>query len=216
VAIVTHGPDQQPEEPAARPEPAARRDGTPATWEQVVDRFQGEVAEVADPLTWGLDLDEETITGVGDGTHDPTDERFLRSYVSFAGETLDLETLRVPVADDEQAADIVRTALGGALAAPLHSDAADDDFLDSYQEYRAAMRAIVEEIDAVPLVPTTFRVDGVPRDALRVSVRDRTAVLVAVADRTLLLAGPDDLVGQVDVVTAPLRAILHGEDEPKF
>ncbi len=69
--------------------------GSPASWEQVVARFHGAVAEVDDPLTWGLDLDEETLTGAGHGAHDPAEERFLRSYVSFTGETLDVETLRV-------------------------------------------------------------------------------------------------------------------------
>ncbi|WP_454041515.1 hypothetical protein [Cellulosimicrobium sp. Marseille-Q8652] len=211
---MTHGPDQQPEEPAARREHGAvgRPDGTPATWEQVVDRFHGVVAEVADPLTWGLDLDEETITGVGDGTHDPTDERFLRSYVSFTGETLDVETLRLGAADDEQATEILRTALSGALAAPLHADSADDDFLDSYQEYRAAMRAIVEEVETAPLTRGPFVVDGAALPGLHARVRDSAAVYVVVEDRAVVIAGPGDLLERVDVVTAPLRAILHGED----
>ena len=215
---MTHRPDQQPDDPAARPDPGpvGRPDGTPATWEQVVERFQGQVAEIADALTWGLDLDEETLTGTAGAVHDPSEERFLRSYVSFAGETLDVETLRVPAADDTHAGDIARTALSGALAAPLHTDDADDDFLDSYDEYRAAMRAIVEEVDRTPLVPTSFVVDGTALPGVRVDVRDRAAVYVAVADRAVVVAGPADLLDRVDVVTAPLRAILHGEDEPRF
>ncbi|WP_253182031.1 hypothetical protein [Cellulosimicrobium cellulans] len=213
-----HPPEQHPEDPAPRhdDDPRAgrhRAPGTPASWEQVVDRFQGHVAEVADPLTWGLDLDEETLTGVGDGTHDPTDERFLRSYVSYAGETLDVETLRV-VPSDELAEEIVRTALGGALAAPLHGES-DDDFLDSYQEYRAAMRAIVEEVDAAPLERTTFEVDGVARPCVRAAVRDRGAVLVVVGERAVVAAGPAGLLEQVDVVTAPLRAILLDDGRPE-
>jgi len=234
-----HQPDQQPDDPAAaaRPgsgaegqdgadagpptPPAARHDGhatsSPATWEQVVERFHGAVAEVDDPLTWGLDLDEETLTGAGHGAHDPAEERFLRSYVSFTGETLDLETLRVLAAHDEQATDIARTALSGALAAPLHSDTpGDDDFLDSYQEYRAAMRAIVEEVDVAPVTRTTFVVDGVPRPCLHVTVRDRAAVYVAVGDRALVVSGPSGLLERVDVVTRPLRNILHEEESPRF
>jgi hypothetical protein len=226
-------PDQQPEdagtsaevppdaaEPGAGPHDRvhdARSTGTPATWEQVVDRFRGNVGEVDDPLTWGLDLDEETLTGAGRGAHDPAEERFLRSYMSFTGETLDVETLRVLAAHDEEAADIARTALSGALAAPLHSDnPGDDDFLDSYQEYRAAMRAIVEEVDDAPLERATFVVDGEPRPCLHVAVRDRSAVYVPVGGRALVVSGPSDLLGRVDVVTRPLRNILHEQESPRF
>lgn len=214
-----HQPDQQPEDPAApgadeRDAPSA---SAPATWEQVVARFHGVVAEVDDPLTWGLDLDEETLTGAGHGAHDPAEERFLRSYVSFTGETLDVETLRVLAAHDEQAEDIVRTALSGALAAPLHSDTpGDDDFLDSYQEYRAAMRAIVEEVDVAPVTRTTFVVDGEPQACLHVTVREHAAVYVPLDDRALVVSGPADLLARVDVVTRPLRNILQDEPEPRF
>ena len=214
-----HQPDQQPEDPTApgADERDLRPAGAPVTWEQVVARFQGVVAEVDDPLTWGLDLDEETLTGAGHGAHDPAEERFLRSYVSFTGETLDVETLRVLAAHDEQAEDIVRTALSGALAAPLHSDnPGDDDFLDSYQEYRAAMRAIVEEVDVAPVTRTTFVVDGAARACLHVTVREHTAVYVPLDDRALVVSGPADLLARVDVVTRPLRNILQDEPEPRF
>jgi hypothetical protein len=214
-----HQPDQQPEDPTApgADERDARPASAPATWEQVVARFHGVVAEVDDPLTWGLDLDEETLTGAGHGAHDPAEERFLRSYVSFTGETLDVETLRVLAAHDEQAEDIVRTALSGALAAPLHSDnPGDDDFLDSYQEYRAAMRAIVEEVDVAPVTRTTFVVDGEPQACLHVAVREHAAVYVPLDDRALVVSGPADLLARVDVVTRPLRNILQDEPEPRF
>ena len=214
-----HQPDQQPEDPTApgADERDARPASAPATWEQVVARFHGVVAEVDDPLTWGLDLDEETLTGAGHGAHDPAEERFLRSYVSFTGETLDVETLRVLAAHDEQAEDIVRTALSGALAAPLHSDnPGDDDFLDSYQEYRAAMRAIVEEVDVAPVTRTTFGVDGEAHPCLHVTVREHAAVYVPLDDRALVVSGPADLLARVDVVTRPLRNILQDEPEPRF
>lgn len=214
-----HQPDQQPEDPTApgADERDARPASAPATWEQVVARFHGVVAEVDDPLTWGLDLDEETLTGAGHGAHDPAEERFLRSYVSFTGETLDVETLRVLAAHDEQAEDIVRTALSGALAAPLHADdPADDDFLDSYQEYRAAMRAIVEEVDVAHVARTTFAVDGEPCACLHVAVREHAAVYVPLEDRALVVSGPSDLLARVDVVTRPLRNILQDEAEPRF
>ncbi len=213
-----HQPDQQPEEPAPGADERETRTGsTPVTWEQVVARFEGVVAEVDDPLTWGLDLDEETLTGAAHGAHDPAEERFLRSYVSFTGETLDVETLRVLAAHDEQAEDIVRTALSGALAAPLHADdPADDDFLDSYQEYRAAMRAIVEEVDVADVARTTFAVDGEPCACLHVAVREHAAVYVPLEDRALVVSGPSDLLARVDVVTRPLRNILQDEAEPRF
>ncbi|MCM3533603.1 hypothetical protein SAMN05518682_0265 [Cellulosimicrobium aquatile] len=214
-----HQPDQPPEDTPApdADEREARPAGSAASWEQVVARFHGAVAEVDDPLTWGLDLDEETLTGAGHGAHDPAEERFLRSYVSFTGETLDVETLRVRAAHDEQAEDIARTALSGALAAPLHSDTpGDDDFLDSYQEYRAAMRAIVEEVDVAPVVRTTFRVDGETRPCLYVTVREHAAAYVPVGDRALVVSGPADLLARVDVVTRPLRNILQDEPDPRF
>ncbi|WP_265520378.1 hypothetical protein [Oerskovia flava] len=189
-------------------------------WEQIVARFarfSGLVGEVDDPLTWGLDLDEETVTGTSTGDHDPSDERFLRSYVSYLGETLDIETLRVRPDDEEQAADIVRAALSGALAAPLHSDVADEeDLLDSYQEYRAAMRAIVTEVDAAELTTEPYTVDGVARPALQVRVRETAAAYVPLADRAIVIAGPSSLLDRVDVITRPIRNLLHGEDGPRF
>ncbi|MBD5785371.1 hypothetical protein IF650_04185 [Cellulosimicrobium terreum] len=181
-------------------------------------RFRGPVGEVDDPLTWGLDLDEETLTGIAARDTEPVQERFLRSYLSFAGETVDVETLRVLPDDDESAIDVVRTSLSAALAAPLQGDtsggvpgADDDAFVDSYAEYRAAMRAIVEEVEAVTPERVTFVVDGAARECLRLSLRTSTAVLVTVEDRALVVAGPRDLLDRVDVVTRPLRSILHGE-----
>ncbi|MCB7135296.1 hypothetical protein [Cellulosimicrobium marinum] len=211
------GQEQHPEESSPRHDRPTggvhRAPGSPAPWEHVVARFQGDVAEVSDPLTWGLDLDEETLTGWAEDAPDPTDERFLRSYVSFAGETLDVETLRVRATDTE-ADEIVRTALSGALAAPLDAEAGDDDhLLDNYQAYRAAMRAIVDEVDRTPLEDVPFVVDDVALPSRRGVLRDRAAVYVVAGGRGVVVSGPVDLVDQVDVVTGPLRAILHDDEQ---
>ncbi|MGH3589338.1 MAG: hypothetical protein ACRDQ0_23755, partial [Pseudonocardia sp.] len=61
-------------------------------------RFSGVVGEVHDPLIWGLDLEDESLTGLAD-EHDPTCERFVRSYRCFTGEALEVETLRTAVPD---------------------------------------------------------------------------------------------------------------------
>lgn len=206
----------KPDEPA----------GAHESWEQMVARFarfSGVVGEVADPLTWGLDLEEETVTGVGDDDRDPTEERFLRAYVSFVGEAVDVETLRVGTDDPEQVEDIVRAALSGALAAPLHNDAPEGtetplgaDFADAYQDYRSAMRAIVEEVDLAPLEHTMFIVDEVSYPCVRVTVRETTAVYVPQAARAVMVSGPADLVDRVDISTAPIRNLLHGDDGPRF
>lgn len=199
---------------------------TPESWEQIVARFarfSGVVGEVHDPLTWGLDLEEETVTGAAgdrDASHDPTEERFLRAYRTFSGESVEVETLRVP-AEPEQVEDIVRAACSGALAAPLHADVdtqAPDpaDFAEAYQDYRTAMRAIVAEVDEVPCEPGPFRVDGTERQALRVTVRGVSAVYAPTSDRALVVTGPADLVDRVDVVTRPIRNLLHGDDGPRF
>jgi hypothetical protein len=50
-------------------------------------RFSGVVGEVHDPLTWGLYLVDEEITGAADPS-DPTEERFVRGYRTVAGEVL--------------------------------------------------------------------------------------------------------------------------------
>jgi len=200
-------------------------------WDQVdarLARFSGDVGEIADPLTWGLDLEEEALTGQDD-TKDPTSERFLRAYRTFAGEAMDVETLRVGAAVD-QVEDVVRAAASGALAAPLHADiaapveadAAPDavtrpapDFADAYQDYRSAMRAIVAEVDQVPLSEGTFIVDGALAACTRLTVRGVSAIYVATAERALVITGPEDLVDRVDVVTQPIRSLLHGETEDR-
>jgi hypothetical protein len=204
------------------------------SWEQLVARFarsSGVVGEVDDPLTWGLDLEEETVTGA-DHRDDPTAERFLRAYRTFAGESLEVETLHEPCPPD-LVDDVVRAACSGALAAPLHADlrapveppaatapgaGPDDaggaaDFAEDYADYRSAMRAIVEAVDEVPLEEGTFVVDGSLAPCTRVTVRDVVAVYVPVADRALVVTGPADLVDRVDVVTRPVRTLLAGETE---
>ncbi|MEK8225900.1 hypothetical protein NKG05_07310 [Oerskovia sp. M15] len=206
----------RPDEPA----------GAHESWEQIVARFarfSGVVGEITDPLTWGLDLEEETVTGTGGNDRDPTEERFLRAYVSFLGEAIDVETLRLATEDSEQVEDIVRAALSGALAAPLHSDVPEGaegpvgaDFADAYQDYRSAMRAIVEEVDLAPLQRTAFVVDDVSHPCVRVTVRATVAVYVPLADRAVIVSGPVDLVDRVDISTAPIRNLLHGDDGPRF
>jgi hypothetical protein len=191
-------------------------------------RFSGAVGEIDDPLTWGLDLEEETVTGTPD-ERDPTGERLVRAYRTFTGEALEVETLRLQAAAD-LVEDIVRAACSGALAAPLHADIAAPveidgtepggagpgepaavDFADAYQDYRSAMRAIVAEVDAVPLEETTFVVDGGLAVCSRVTVRGVSAVYAAVGDRALVITGPEDLLDRIDVVTRPLRSLLHGD-----
>ena len=189
------------------------------TWERLVARFArlpGVVAEVEDPLTWGLDLEEETVTGP-EHPGDPTSQRFLRAYRSFAGEALEVETLHEPC-PPEMVDDVVRAAASGALAAPLHTDPAigtegsDADFADEFDDYRSAMRAVVDAVDEVDLEAGTFTVDGDEVECARITVRDVAAVYAAVGDRAVVVAGPADLVERVDVVMRPVRAILHHAD----
>ena len=99
-----------------------RQSGTWESEEARIARFSGVVAEVSDPLTWGLDLEDEALTGLAD-EEDPTCERFVRAYRCFTGEALEVETLRTVVPDDD-VEDVVRAACSGALAAPLHADIA--------------------------------------------------------------------------------------------
>lgn len=194
-------------------------------------RFSGVLGEVHDPLTWGLDLEDESLTGHADA-EDPTSERFVRAYRSFSGEALEVETLRTRVPDDD-VEDVVRAACSGALAAPLHADIAapveadpggEDgdhgdraagtpggaDFADGFQDYRSAMRALVAEVDEAPLTTGTFPVDGDDAACVRVTARDTTAVYVTTADRALVVTGPADLVDRVAVVTRPVDALLSG------
>lgn len=200
-----------------------RREDVPAQPGAAVDarlaRFSGLVGEIVDPLTWGLDLEDEALTGYDDET-DPTSDRFVRSYRTFARESLEVETLRTAVAA-EAVEDVVRAAASGALVAPLHADISapvepdieptprgTSDFADDFADYRSAMRAIVAEVDAVALETADLRVDGTSRPATRVRVRDVTAVLVPVPGRGLVVTGPTDLVDRVDVVTRPIRSLL--------
>ncbi|GAA1976471.1 hypothetical protein GCM10009718_10890 [Isoptericola halotolerans] len=182
-------------------------------------RFSGVVGEVVDPLTWGLDLEDEALTGYDDEA-DPTSDRFVRSYRTFARESFEVETLRTSVAPDA-VEDVVRAAASGALAAPLHADISapvepdgestshgTTDFADDFADYRSAMRAIVTEVDAVPLETAELTVDGTARPATRVRVRDLTAVHVSLEGRGLVVSGPTDLVERVDVVTRPIRSLL--------
>ncbi|MCA5892207.1 hypothetical protein LEP48_02440 [Isoptericola sp. NEAU-Y5] len=193
-----------------------------------IARFSGVVGEVTDPLTWGLDLEDESLTGPGD-EDDPTCERFVRAYRCFTGEALEVETLRA-AAQDEDVEDVVRAACSGALAAPLHADiaapvepdapprrpgaadAAVPDFADSYEDYRSAMRALVAEVDEAPLRTATFDVDGEPVPSVEVTARGTRAVYVVAADRALVVTGPADLLGQVDVVTRPVADLIGGQD----
>ncbi|MCL1872194.1 MAG: hypothetical protein FWF90_17530 [Promicromonosporaceae bacterium] len=188
------------------------------SFEELVVRFAhtpGGVGEVDDPLTWGLDLEEETVTS-DDRPEDPTSHRFLRGYRSFAGDALDLETLEVPCPED-LVDDVVRAAASGALAAPLHSDpGADDrsaDFAEEYDDYKSAMRAVVAAVDEVPLEEGTFSVDGTDVPCTRVAVRGVAAVYVTVGGRGVVVAGPASLVDGVDVVMRPVRSLLQQDDE---
>jgi hypothetical protein len=207
-----------------------RSDAWGKGWDKVdarMARFSGVVGEISDPLTWGLDLEEEALTGQDDAK-DPTSERFLRAYRTFAGESMEVETLRAR-ADVGQVEDVVRAAASGALAAPLHADiaapvepdAAPDgeprgaDFADAYQDYRSAMRAIVAEVDEVPLSEGTFVVDGALAACTRLTVRGVSAIYVTTAERALVVTGPEDLVDRVDVVTRPIRTLLQGEADDR-
>ncbi|GAB2450678.1 hypothetical protein [Xylanimonas ulmi] len=188
------------------------------SWEQLVARFArfpGVVAEIDDPLTWGLDLEEETVTG-DERPDDPTSQRFLRAYRTFAGEALEVETLHDPCPMDV-IDDVVRAAASGALAAPLHADPDTDqvapDFAEAFDDYRSAMRAVVEAVDEVPLMHATYLVGGAAAPCSRVTVRGVAAVYVAVGDRAVVIAGPDDLVDRVDIVMRPVRSLLHQADD---
>ncbi len=188
-----------------------------SSWEERVALFArppGVVAEIDDPLTWGLDLEEETVTGDA-RPGDPTSQRFLRAYRTFAGEVLELETLAVPCPED-MVEDLVRAAASSALAAPLHdvphTAHAAPEPTEGFEAYRSAIRAVVEAVDEVPLEAGTFVVDGVEAPCARVVVRGVTAVYVAVAGRAVVVAGSADLTARVDVVLRPVRSVLHQDD----
>jgi hypothetical protein len=59
-------------------------------------------------------------------------------------------------------------------------------------------------------------VDGTAKRCMRVTVRNVTAVYSSAADRAVVVTGPSDLVDRVDVITRPIRNLLHGEDGPRF
>ena len=221
--------EQQPGASGTQGPGGARHRAGAQAWNGDDDRlaqFSGVVGEVHDPLVWGLDLEDESLTAAD--SDDPTCERFVRAYRCFTGEALEVETLRtrVPAEDVE---DVVRAACSGALAAPLHADIAAPvelepgagadvaaeggaDFADSFQDYRSAMRALVAEVDEAPLRTATFAVDGEDAACVRVTARDTTAVYVTTADRALVVTGPEDLVDRVEVVTHPVDALLAGRD----
>lgn len=197
-------------------------------WEQVAERFaqlSGLVGEVADPLAWGMDLKEESLTVAGDveSDDDLASERFSRGYETFDAEPFGVETLRYPV-PHEALPDVLRAALTTAIAAPLHADIrppSDDDpspgdFADTYQDYRSAMRAVLDDVEraGIDTSPATSPVGVGP--GARVTTRGITAQYVQVKDRALLITGPTDLVERVDVVMRPLRNLLHGDDGPRF
>lgn len=193
-------------------------EGQKEMWRDIVARFarfSGLVAEIDDPLTWGLDLTEETVAG--GSASDPTDERFLRSYTSPWRDLVDVETLRSPAQGDGQAAEFARMGLCSALAAPHHpADMESDEFLDSYADYRRAMREIVTVTEETPLMRATFIVDGAPHPCLSVTASAATAVYTTLADRALIIAGPAELVDQLTIVMRPIRNLLHGDDGPRF
>ncbi len=183
-------------------------------WEELVARFArepGVVAEIDDPLTWGLDLEEETVTGDA-RPDDPTSQRFLRAYRSYAGEAVELETLHSPC-PESMVDDVVRAAASGALAAPLHADLRSPDFAEAFDDYRSAMRAVVEAVDEVPLEEGTFVVGGAEVPCSRVVVRGVAAVYAPVGDRAVVVAGSADLIASVDVVMRPVRSLLQQADD---
>ncbi|QAY69859.1 hypothetical protein [Xylanimonas protaetiae] len=184
------------------------------SWEELVARFvrlSGVVAEIDDPLTWGLDLEEETVTG-DEHPDDPTSQRFLRAYRTYDGETLEVETLHTPC-PESMVDDVVRAAASGALAAPLHADLRSPDFAEEFDDYRSAMRAVVEAVDAVPLEQAAFRLGGAEMPCTRVVVKGVAAVYVPVGDRAVVVAGSADLLGCVDVVMRPVRSLLQQADD---
>lgn len=183
-------------------------------WEELVERFArvpGVVAEIDDPLTWGLDLEEETVTG-DERPDDPTSQRFLRAYRTYDGEALEVETLHTPC-PESMIDDVVRAAASGALAAPLHADLRSPDFAEEFDDYRSAMRAVVQAVDEVPLEEATFVVGGVEVPCTRVVVRGVAAVYAPVGDRAVVVAGSADLIGCVDVVMRPVRSLLQQADD---
>ena len=99
-------------------------------------------------------------------------------------------------------------------APPAITDVAD--LAESYQDYRSAMRAIVAEVDDVPCETRQFYVDGTAKRCMRVTVRNVTAVYSPAADRAVVVTGPADLVDRVDVITRPIRNLLHGDEGPQF
>ncbi|ACZ29401.1 hypothetical protein Xcel_0362 [Xylanimonas cellulosilytica DSM 15894] len=184
------------------------------SWEELVARFarlSGLVAEVDDPLTWGLDLEEETVTG-DERPDDPTSQRFLRSYRTYDGEVIEVETLPSPC-PEAMVDDVVRAAASGALAAPLHADLRSPDFAEEFDDYRSAMRAVVEAVDQVPLEQATFVLGGTEVPCTRVVVRGVAAIYAPAGDRAVVVSGSADLIRCVDVVMRPVRSLLQQSDD---
>ncbi|ROS76637.1 hypothetical protein [Cellulomonas sp. PhB143] len=232
----TPEPPTQPEPLPAdgRGEDTARAPGAhgspDASWQSLVRRFaafSGLVGEVSDPLEWGMDLIEETLSDA-DG-EDPSTERFTRGYVTFAGEPFGVETLRESAPADERD-DVVRAALSSAIAAPLHTDirpgvptehdgsdpVPTEDFADAYQDYRSAMRAVFDDVARATVETSPATSDSGVGPAARVTARGTTAQYVEVAGRALIVTGPTDLVERVQVAMRPIRNLLHDEDGPRF
>jgi hypothetical protein len=185
------------------------------TWEQLVApfaRLPGLVAEIDDPLTWGLELEEETVAGEDD-PGDPSSRRFLRVYRSFAGEEVEVETLGEPC-PPEMIDDVLRAAALEALSAPingdLHRPGTEPQTDAELARYRMALTAAVDAVDAARPRPSTFCVDGSPTSCVRLNVSGMSAVYVAIASagRAVVISGPADLVNRVEIVLRPVKALL--------
>lgn len=187
--------------------------GERRTWESLIPPFRrepGVVAEIDDPLTWGLELEEETVAGDFD-PHDPSSHRFLRVYRSFFGEEVEVETLGEPCPPG-MIADVVRAAALEALAAPINGDLRSPDSEPQTDhdlvEYRHALGQAVAAVDAAHVGFTTFRVDDADVPGVRLDAAGMAAVYVSVAGRAVVVSGPADLVQRVKVVLRPVRALL--------
>lgn len=204
-----------------------KSNGTDEPWEEAAERFaqmSGLVGEVADPLRWGMDLREESLT-VADPEDDPASERFCRGYETFEAEPFGVETLRDPV-DDGALPDVLRAALTTAIAAPLHTDVrpptaepdnpGSEDFADAYQDYRSAMRAVLDDVERAGIDTSPATNEAGVGPAARITARGITAQYLQVGERALVVTGPTDLVERVDVVMRPLRNLLHDENGPRF
>ena len=179
------------------------------SWEQLTVPFlrgTGLVCEIDDPLRWGLDLEDEAITAEG-SCEGPHSYRLLRTYRCFTGIQVDVETLPVP-SPRYLVEDVVRAAAASALAAPLHDDVDKQASGLSFAAYRAALRDIVQAVDAQPLCPARVKVDGVWRAATRVEVSGAVGLYVRTHGRGLVIAGPAPVVDTIPLSMRPVRALL--------